>query len=349
MTNKLQQFFPTIRTRQEILNTITQDPVLNSIFTSWPNEQQDYFLNFCSGAKGCKILYDSFFKEIFNPEATPERLEGFLALLLKQTVKILHALPNDSTRIADENSLLIMDIVVELEDHSIANVEVQRLGYMFPGQRSACYSADLLLRQYKRVRSEKKKNFSYKDIKKVYTIVLFERSPKEYHEVPNSYIHRGHYVFDTGLKVELLQEYVFIPLDIFRKIKHNNIITDHLDAWLSFLIEDDPDHIIKLIQGWPEFIPMYEDIYALCRNMRKIMGLFSDELKILDQNTVQYMMDEMQDEIDAKRETIAEQDSTIASQKDTIAEQKDTIAEQKDTIAEQEALIAELRKELENK
>ena len=47
---------------------------------------------------------------------------------------------------------MIMDIVVELEGGSLANVEVQKLGYPLPGQRSACYSADLLLRQYKRVR-----------------------------------------------------------------------------------------------------------------------------------------------------------------------------------------------------
>ena len=60
----------------------------------------------------------------------------------------------------------MIDIVVELQDHSLANVECQKIGYTFPGQRAACYSADLLLRQYKRVRGEKGKNFSYKDIKK---------------------------------------------------------------------------------------------------------------------------------------------------------------------------------------
>ena len=90
-----------------------------------------------------------------SPETAPERLEEFLTLLLGQNVKILRTLPNDSSRLADENSLVIMDIIVELEDHSIANVEVQKLGYMFPGQRSACYSADLLLRQYKRVRGKR--------------------------------------------------------------------------------------------------------------------------------------------------------------------------------------------------
>ena len=77
------------------------------------------------------MLYDSFFKEIMNPETTPERLEEFLSLVLKQKVTILKVLPNDSTRIADESSLLIMDIVVELADGSMANVEVQKVGYAF--------------------------------------------------------------------------------------------------------------------------------------------------------------------------------------------------------------------------
>ena len=67
-------------------------------------------------------------------------------------MKILKVLPNESAQIAAESSLLIMDIVVQFEDGSIANVEVQKIGYLFPGQRSACYSSDLLLRQYKRVR-----------------------------------------------------------------------------------------------------------------------------------------------------------------------------------------------------
>ena len=156
------------------------------------------------------MLYDSFFKEIMNPKTTPERLEEFLSLVLKQKVTILKVLPNDSTRIADESSLLIMDIVVELADGSIANVEVQKVGYAFPGQRCACYSADLLLRQYKRVRSEKKKRFSYRDIKKVYTIVLYEKSSKEFHEFSSLYIHHVEPKSDTGIQLELLQDNTFI-------------------------------------------------------------------------------------------------------------------------------------------
>ena len=90
------------------------------------------------------------------------------------------------------------------------------------GQRSACYSSDLLLRQYRRVKGEKKKAFSYKNIKSVYTIVFFETSIKEFHEYPQNYIHKFKQQSDTGLELELLQKYVFIPLDIFHGIYHND-------------------------------------------------------------------------------------------------------------------------------
>ena len=42
------------------------------------------------------------------------------------------------------------------------------------------------------------------------------------------------------------------------------------------------------------------------------MGMFSEELAVLDRNTVKYMIDEMQNEIDAQKHTIDEQSQTIA-------------------------------------
>ena len=291
MVKGLKTYFPMIRTKNEILKEIRQSENLNDVFNSWREEQQKEFLDFTSGMKGVKILYDAFFKEIFNPENKPERLEALLSLLLKQKVKIKSLLPGDNSRIADENSLLIMDILVELEDGSLANIECQKIGYKFPGQRSACYSADLLLRQYKRVRGEKGKAFSYKEVKKVYTIVLFETSTDNFHKFPDDYVHHAKAQVDTGLEIELLQEYVFIPLDIFREKLYNRGIATPLDAWLAFLSVDDPEWIERLIQQYPEFIPLYEEVYAICMNVERVMGIFSEELKILDRNTVQLMID----------------------------------------------------------
>lgn len=263
-------------------------------------------------------------------ENVPERLNELLSLILGQQVKILQVLPNDSTRIADESSLVIMDIVVELEDHSIANVEVQKNGYKFSGQRSACYSADLLLRQYKRVRGERGRAFSYRDIQKVYTIVFFEKSPKELREDKMNCIHRFTQVSDTGVKMELLQEFCFVSLDIFRELLHNNGIRNKLDAWLTFLSVDDPETIETLLDQYPGFEKYYREIYELCRNVERVMGIFSEELRELDRNTVQLMIDEMQEEIDAlkkeREEESVRKDKKISEQEREIAELKKKLA-----------------------
>ena len=105
-----------------------------------------------------------------------------------------------------------MDIVVETAQGSLITVEVQKIGYMFPGARSACYSADLLLRQYKRLRDQKKNAFNYKDIKGVYTIVFYENSPSAFRAFPADYLHYFEQQSDTGLKMDLLLKYIFIPL-----------------------------------------------------------------------------------------------------------------------------------------
>ena len=358
-TTKLKQYFPMIREREDIKQEIRENPKLLEKYREWDEEQQEEFLDYCTGVKGVKILYDAFFKEIMNPENTPERLNELLSLLLGQSVTIKRVLPGDSTRLADEQSLLIMDILVELADTSLANVEVQKIGYSFPGQRSACYSSDLLLRQYKRVKGEKKKAFSYKDIKSVYTIVFFETSIKEFHEYPQNYIHKFKQQSDTGLELELLQKYVFIPLDIFHGIYHNDGKSNgkngggncwnRTEAWLTFLSTDEPEIIIELISQYPEFKEMYEEIYVMCQNVEKVMEMFSKELIQLDRNTVQYMIDEMQDTIDVQKEELEAKQETIDTQKGELEQQKATISTQKNELEEQKTTINTQKEELEAK
>ena len=356
-TSKLKQYFPMIREREDIKQEVYENPKLLEKYREWDEEQQEEFLDYCTGVKGVKILYDAFFKEIMNPENTPERLNELLSLLLGQSVTIKRVLPGDSTRLADEQSLLIMDILVELADTSLANVEVQKIGYSFPGQRSACYSSDLLLRQYKRVKGEKKKAFSYKDIKSVYTIVFFETSIKEFHEYPQNYIHKFKQQSDTGLELELLQKYVFIPLDIFRGIYHNNVKSNgknsanrrwnKTEAWLTFLSTDEPEIIIELISQYPEFKEMYEEIYVMCQNVEKVMEMFSKELIQLDRNTVQYMIDEMQDTIDVQKEKIDTQKEELEAKQETIDSQKATIDTQKEELEAVRHRLREMAEKLE--
>ena len=134
MAKKLKDCFPMIREENELLAEIRESETLRRTFQGWPEEKQRIFLDCCTGVRGVKMLYDSFFKEIMNPEKNPERIEELLSLLLDRQVRILKVLPLEGIRLAGAHSLVIMDIVVELEGGSQANVEVQKLGYRFPGQ-----------------------------------------------------------------------------------------------------------------------------------------------------------------------------------------------------------------------
>ena len=349
MKNILQQYFPMIRTKEELMSEIKKRSVLSREFYSWKQEARKEFIDFCTGAKGVKMMYDFISKEILNPEIVPERVDELLSLLLGQEVHVKDVLPNDGTRIADESALVIMDIVVELQDKSIVNLEVQKIGYKFPGARSACYSADLLMRQYKKVRGKRKKKFNYNDIKDVYTIVLFEQSPGAFHEFPDNYLHQFHQCSNTGLKLNLLQKYLFVPLDIFLdSLQYKDIkIQNRLDAWLAFLGSDDPEIIIDIIEQYPDFKEMYQQVYDICRNIEEVMGMFSKELLEMDRNTVELMIDEMQDEIKQQKEVIEEKDTTIQKNEAALKE-KDEALQQKDSeLQEMQQKMKELQEELE--
>ena len=340
MKNKLQQYFPMIRTEGEVLKELRENKRLWETFCGWEEKYQKEYLDICTGVKGVKLLYDTYFKAIMNPDTRPERLNDFLSEILGKKIKILKVLPNESAKIAAESSLLIMDIVVQFEDGSIANVEVQKVGYLFSGQRSACYSSDLLLRQYKRVRLELGKSFTYKEIKKVYTIVLFEKSNAAFTKFSKEqYIHRFEQKSDTGVEMDLLQEYTFICLDIFRSIIQNKDRKEwsRLDKWLIFLCEDDPEMILELCRDNPDFRRIYKEFYQICRNGERMMEMFSEELEIMDRNTVKLMIDELEEEL---------ADIRKKAEADLAAEKRETEIEKKRADAAEKE-NERLRKELE--
>ena len=134
----------------------------------------------------------------------------------------------------------------------------------------------------------------------------------------------------------MIWNYIFISLDIFRLKMHNKKVTTLLDAWMTFFSTDDPEEIIKLITDFPQFKLMYETLYQMCRNVENVMGFFSEELREMDRNTVRYMIDELQKEVDTQKALLEEKDAVIAENAAVLAE-KDAI------IAKKDALIASLQ------
>ena len=127
--------------------------------------------------------------------------------------------------------------------------------------------------------------------------------------------------------MDLLQDYIFISLDIFRSKMHNKKVSTLLEAWMTFFSTDDPEEIIKLITDFPQFKPMYETLYQMCRNVENVMGFFSEELREMDRNTVRYMIDELQKEVDTQKTLLEEKDTVIAEKDAIIANLQAKLAE----------------------
>ena len=132
----------------------------------------------------------------------------------------------------------------------------------------------------------------------------------------DTYLHYFEQESNTGIEIDLLQKYIFISLDIFREIQQNknNRIENRLEAWLSFLCMDEPDAVISIIERYPDFKAMYGQIYDICRNVEGVMDMFSEELRELDRNTVQLMIDEMQEELNQKEREMEEQRQEFAKE-----------------------------------
>ena len=58
MVTGLKKYFPMIRTRNEVKKEIQGNRRLSEIFDGWNEEQQEEFLDFCTGVRGC-LLYTS--------------------------------------------------------------------------------------------------------------------------------------------------------------------------------------------------------------------------------------------------------------------------------------------------
>lgn len=139
----------------------------------------------------------------------------------------------------------------------------------------------------------------------------------------------------------MLQNYIFVPLDIFRKTMEYKGISNKLDAWLAFLSMDSPEMIMELSSKYPEFKAMYEHVYNICQNVEKVMSMYSEELKILDQNTVRYMVDQMQEEIDSQRAQLNSQKEQLVSQKKQLEIKDKQLEQQEKELQKLRRMLAE--------
>ena len=104
----------------------------------------------------------------------------------------------------------------------------------------------------------------------------------------------------------------------------------------------------KMLEQNFEFRDIYEEIYNICRNSERMMGMFSKELEILDRNTVKLMIDELDEALGAEREKVKaikqERETLKAEMQEAKAEKESLEAEMQEAKAEKESLKAEMQR-----
>ena len=163
--------------------------------------------------------------------------------------------------------------------------------------------------------------------------------------LPNQYIHRSSQKFDTGLELELLQEYIFIALDIFREITHN--IDKELDAWLYFLSSDEPEDIKRVIEAYPAFLELYREIAEFQRRPEELIAMYNETLALFDKNTVELMIEEQQEEIKKLAEEVRNKKAELEQSKTELEQSKADQREKDKELRKRDEAQARLRREIE--
>ncbi len=129
----------------------------------------------------------------------------------------------------------------------------------------------------------------------------------------------------------------YIALDNFLDImdnKRKGTPLSELEAWLYFIGSDKVEHIHKVIESYPWFAELYREINEFRYHPEEAVRMFSDALKIMDRNTVWYMIDE------------EKQERKEAEKRANTAERR--VAEQQQEIEKLQSIIARLQTNKEN-
>lgn len=114
--------------------------------------------------------------------------------------------------------------------------------------------------------------------------------------------------------MELLQEYCLTTLDVFRKSAYPKDRNEQT-GWLSLLAVENVEEAEVLLLDYPWLGEIYRDMEEYLHNPKEVLDMFSEALRIMDRNTVQYMIEEQQKELEKKQKELEEKNFEIEQQR----------------------------------
>ena len=76
------------------------------------------------------------------------------------------------------------------------------------------------------------------------------------------------------------------------------------------------------IARYPWLESIYQEIALLRRNPEEVIGMWSEALRILDENSLKYYVEELKEELDKEKLLVQEKDREIAALKAQLEAQK---------------------------
>lgn len=292
--------FNFFNSKNEVLLTLSNSPEALTMYRKLPSTIKEEFIDICTGKRGIPLHYDVFFKAIFSPDKHPIRLGRLLSQILGERVEVISSMSNEGSKISDRGSFVIMDIVVRLSNGEIVNLEIQKVGYLFPVKRFDCYCADLIMREYSRLREKHCKDFSYDMLPKVISIAMFETTPNELATDYSTYIQHGQMKTDMGKVLNSVPEHYYISLDNFSYAMHNKPIQTELEAWLMLINTVSIERINELIKFDSKFADIYTELFGMIVKPEELLSMYNNIFLDADKCEEQLMLDMMKNEIKEK-------------------------------------------------
>ena len=121
---------------------------------------------------------------------------------------------------------------------------------------------------------------------------------------------------------------------------------NRMTAWLSLLATRNVDDLTEILAVYPWLEAIYQDMASYLHKPEEVLTMFSDALKILDHNTVQYMIDEMQNTIDDQKTQLSDKDSQLTDMHSQLADKDSQLADKDSQLADKDSQIAALKAQL---
>ena len=124
-----------------------------------------------------------------------------------------------------------------------------------------------------------------------------------------------------------------IALDVFTKIPYAEDNKGDLHAWLSLLTTVTLADAEQNIKHYPWLEPIYQELALLRRNPEEVIGMWSEALRILDENSLKYYVEELKDELDKEKMRVQEKDAELSKKDADIDKLKKELEDLKAQLA----------------